>query len=779
MSAKASKAADKDKRASSACERCRKRHARCSGGDPCVTCAKLKAPCVYPEAEKKIVVSLKYWKKLQDEIQQLKEDKRAAERGVSEGFVDGVVDGAVESAGGTRGETPGVVLGVSGLAGLSGGSGISGISGISGTSGLSALSGGLETPGTPLGGLDPRAKRARINSPGGSMESPSAGGASPINKVTVSSLCSEGDHLINPIRDQKSELTSTRNGQQLFSGSSSTSRFGQEVACMLRDTKTGANESLDMGLFTYRGIRLTKTGPLTLMLKCTECNNSDYRDDIVITMPARDDALRFLVQFQTHLGHCYYFCNELWTRNKIHEIYAFLDTLQNHQTTTLSRHEASWYCQILLISAIGEMYGAPREERQNMADDPPGGENFRNGANALSLLYGKELMGDSCTKLIELLLCYSFYLQVLDFSTSSAVYIGMAMRTAVLCGLHVDASKDSLSREELEHRRRLWWTTYILELYSCSKQGIPPSLNLESVATGLPESLPEFYDALYINSFIEVARLGCLVLDSLYHHLNDNKNILPALNAVIEKLFEWRNNIPDRLKVDYSQSPLIVSRPVVNIHSEYFQCINLSVRPLLIHFVQRRIASLSSEGKLIELSLSKFSPSIRRLLNASFQASVCSISAISSLLDTGFLAVQGYMDREYVFVSAATLVLFGAAFGSHDSIDSHIETAIRIMTAMHHAGNKPASLRLEQLVSLRDAMRLECRTPQNLTPQSAPAAPPHHHQDDFAQYSSSMYDNNLFTQSDIPELSADNALDRELFDDLSQHPVWMGEWVMS
>ncbi|KAG5360489.1 Proline utilization trans-activator [Yarrowia sp. B02] len=713
MSAKASKSADKDKRASSACERCRKRHARCSGGDPCVTCAKLNAPCVYPEAEKKIVVSLKYWKKLQDEIQQLKEER----------------------------------------------------------TGLGLGTATLEAEKTYKEGPNP--KRPRVDSPVTSVDSPGQGSPT---KVTVSSLCSDEDHLINPIRDQKSELTSTRNGQQLFSGSSSTSRFGQEVACMLRDKKSGTNESLDMGLFTYRGIRLTKKGPLTLMLKCTECNNSDYRDDIEITMPARDDALRFLNQFQTHLGACYYFCNELWTRNKIYEIYAFLETLQNHQVTTLTRHEASWYCQILLISAIGEMYGAPREERQNMADDPPGGENFRNGANALSLLYGKELMGDSCPKLIELLLCYSFYLQVLDFSTSSAVYIGMAMRTAVLCGLHVDASKDSLSREELEHRRRLWWTTYILELYSCSKQGIPPSLNLESVATGLPESLPEFYDAVYMNSFIEVARLGCLVLDSLYHHHNDNKNILPALNAVIEKLFEWRNNIPDRLKVDYSQSPLIVSRPVVNIHSEYFQCINLSVRPLLIHFVQRRISSLSADGKLIELSLSKFSPSIRRLLNASFQASVCSISAISSLLDTGMLAVQGYMDREYVFVSAATLVLFGAAFGSHDSIDAHIETAIKIMTAMHNAGNKPASLRLEQLISLRDAMRLECRTPQTQTP--VPQAR-HYHHDEFAQYTSAMYDNNLFTHSDIPELSTDNALDRELFDDLSQHPVWMGEWVVS
>lgn len=688
------KAVDKDKRASSACERCRKRHARCSGGEPCVTCAKLNAVCVYPEAEKKIVVSLKYWKKLQDEIAELKAEKSREES-------------------------------------------------------------------------SREVKRVRVEE----------GITTPVQKVTVSSLCSEGDELINPIRDQKSELTSTRNGQQLFSGSSSTSRFGQEVACMLRDKKVSQQpESLDMGLFTYRGIRLTKKGPLTLLLKCTECNISDYKDDIEITLPSRDDALKFLNQFQTHLGACYYFCNELWMKSKIFEIYAFLETLQNHQATTLSRQEASWYCQILLISAIGEMYGAPREERQNMTDDPPGGENFRMGANTLSLLYGKELMGDSCPKLIELLLCYSFYLQVLDFSTSSAVYIGMAMRTAVLCGLHVDASKDSLSREELEHRRRLWWTTYILELYSCSKQGIPPSMSLESVATGLPESLNnkpgEFHDAIYMNSFIEVARLGCLVLDSLYHHHNDNKNILPALNAVIEKLFEWRNNIPDRLKVDYSQSPLIVSRPVVNIHSEYFQCINLSVRPLLIHFVQRRIASLSSDGKLIELSLSKFSPSIRRLLNASFQASVCSISAISSLLDTGFLAVQGYMDREYVFVSAATLVLFGAAFGSHDSIDQHIETAIRIMTAMHNAGNKPASLRLEQLLGLRTAMRLECRAevhpPQIVQPD---------YHDEFLEYTSALYDNNLFTQSDVPELSTDNALDRELFDELNQHPVWMGEWM--
>lgn len=726
---------DKDKRASAACERCRKRHVRCSGGEPCETCAKQNAECIYLEAEKKIVVTLKYWKRVQEELKELKHE--------------------------------------------------------------------LSTRNKTEEAERPAQKRARVaegpesNETGVQTAGPALNANTPVStgKVTVSSLCSDdlgADELINPIREQRSELTSTRNGQRLFSGSSSTSRFGLEVACMLRDRKLGSSqpESIDVGLFTYRGIRLTKKGPLTVLLKCTECNNSDYNDDIEITLPPREDALRFLGQFQLHLGNCYYFVNELWMRTKIFEIYSFLEQLHNYQATTLTRQEASWYSQILLISAIGEMYGSPTEERKNMTDDPPGGDNFRMGANALSLLYGKELMGDCCTKLIELLLCYSFYLQVLDFSTSSAVYIGMAMRTAILCGLHVDAGKDSLTPEELEHRRRLWWTTYILELYSCSKQGIPPSLNLESVATGLPSSEltfqpGEFYDAVYMNSFIEVARLGCLVLDSLYHHHNDNKNILPALNTVIEKLFEWRNNIPDMLKVDYSQSPLIVSRPVVNIHSEYFQCINLSVRPLLIHFVQRRISSLSKDGKLIELTLSKFSPSIRRLLNASFQASICSITAVSSLLDTGLLAVQGYMDREYVFVSAATLVLFGAAFGSHESIDSHIETAIKVMVKMHDAGNKPASLRLEQLISLRNAMKLECRDqPAPHPPQVMPAfadqghphpQPPYH--EEFLEYATSLDDNNLFNQSEIPELSVENALDRELFDELNQHPLWMGEWL--
>jgi proline utilization trans-activator len=64
----------KPKRTSLACIRCRTRHIRCPGGDPCKKCQLAKTKCEYIEADKKIVVSMKYLSKLHDDIARLKKD---------------------------------------------------------------------------------------------------------------------------------------------------------------------------------------------------------------------------------------------------------------------------------------------------------------------------------------------------------------------------------------------------------------------------------------------------------------------------------------------------------------------------------------------------------------------------------------------------------------------------------------------------------------------------------------------------------------------------------
>ena len=72
---------------------------------------------------------------------------------------------------------------------------------------------------------------------------------------------------------------------------------------------------------------------------------------------------------------------------------------------------------------------------------------------------------------IEVMLLYAFYLQVADCTIASYFYFGLALRSTLILGWHVDADMENLNRFELEHRRRIWWTVYMYERMLSSRPG--------------------------------------------------------------------------------------------------------------------------------------------------------------------------------------------------------------------------------------------------------------------------------------------------------------------
>ena len=75
-------------------------------------------------------------------------------------------------------------------------------------------------------------------------------------------------------------------------------------------------------------------------------------------------------------------------------------------------------------------------------------------------------------------------------------------------------------------------------------------------------------------------------------------------------LSRWNRELPDELRFDPAK--LSISRESVSTFSHYYQCINMTVRPLLSHIVQRRLERMRSaahtEGEerdwKVDLSLS-------------------------------------------------------------------------------------------------------------------------------------------------------------------------------
>ena len=96
--------------------------------------------------------------------------------------------------------------------------------------------------------------------------------------------------------------------------------------------------------------------------------------------------------------------------------------------------------------------------------------------------------------------------------------------------------------------------------------------------------------------------------------------------------------------------------------------------------------------------------SISSLLNCSLQGSINTIRSLWALMDQNMVALFGYMDREYIFTCACTLILFNAAFGIHEQTYEHLDHALRIFTKMRNLGNNPAGLRRAQLLKLMSTL---------------------------------------------------------------------------
>lgn len=719
------------KRQARACIRCRFRHTRCPGGQPCSKCQLAKTKCEYVKYEKRLVVSRKYLYKLQEDIARLKKENALLRNSLSE-----VETGRPEQRSMTA----------------------------------TNMANDLSAPG--------------LESGIGSMAS---GAGSGIGSFGISPLTSpEGLHsaedeilneVIHPSLDKYGRLIQSRTGEKLYVGLLSMTLFGLEIQNMAPSISTGLLRSADStpavspqsfntaaGLDTFTDIKretkiLEKEGNaynITLAKTNTRPGLS-----VNFTLPSYLYAILLVDTFINYNDGCFYFFNEGLVKRFLMNLYAG-NTADNKKIIKRNIHpnigpaddentikkdtdddtilETIWFCKILLIFAIGEMYlGTESDTHMKNSKDAtirnygksktkrrvagkrntlPGSGFFYQASELFTGLFASGAI-DNITKDggIEVMLLYAFYLQVADCTIASYFYFGLALRSTLILGWHVDADMENINRFELEHRRRIWWTVYMYERMLSSKAGLPLSFADDSVSTELPfdfklnlDDFPRdendvrgyyiFPSAEYINNCVTITQINAIILSSLYTK-QPTANILPVVSDLVQRLFKWKNSLPEFLRVDFSKDDVKISRLIVNLMTEYFQGMNLAVRPLLFHFATKKLKELQVQSHTNRyVDLSKYSKNVLTLLNASFQASINTIKCIWALFPQNMVALFGWMDREYLFTSASTLILFNASIGVHDATRVHLDHALTVFNKMKKLGNYPAALRRAQLLKL-------------------------------------------------------------------------------
>lgn len=731
------------KRTSKACIRCRFRHTRCPGGQPCLKCQMAKTKCEYVEHEKRLVVSRRYLYKLQEDITRLKRENALLRSGIKEEKALRMDPSQAPQA------HPSAHL-------------------MGHSSTMASTDSGISSFGSGRFGNNDNIS---------SQQSPPQSQRNASYNSYFNNGPTDHDHeIIHPSLDKYGRMIQSRTGEKLYVGSSSMTLFGLEIQNM-----APSFEPPNVSPAASRTESTPAATPLTNLdsiqsevkrqTKILEKEGNAYNITLAktntrpglsvnFTLPSYSYAILLVDTFINYNDGCFYFFNEGLVKRFLMNLYLG-NTAENKKIIkrNISPHvgpaddensikrdtdndtilETIWFCKILLIFAIGEMYlgtesdthierlkqerintyGQKKSKKKELSRNTlPGSGFFYQASELFTGLFASGAI-DNITKDggIEVILLYAFYLQVADCTIASYFYFGLALRSTLILGWHVDADKENLNRFELEHRRRIWWTVYMYERMLSSKAGLPLSFADDSVSTELPfdfrinlDDFPRdendvrgyyvFPSAEYINNCVTITQINAVILSSLYTK-QPTANILPVVSDLVQKLFNWKNSLPDFLVVDFSKDDLKITRLIVNLMTEYFQGMNLAVRPLLFHFATKKLKELQRENlpsKYVDLT--KYSKNVLTLLNASFQASINTIKSIWALLLQNMVALFGWMDREYLFTSASTLILFNASFGVHDATRDHLDHALTIFTKMKKLGNYPAALRRAQLLKL-------------------------------------------------------------------------------
>ncbi|CDK25050.1 unnamed protein product [Kuraishia capsulata CBS 1993] len=661
------------KRSTLACLRCRRRHIKCPGGEPCVRCTQANEPCEYMEGDRKIVISVKYLNKLQADIAQLKIENANLRTSLKNVSRDEVIE---EEA--------------------------------------------------PRASVDPTLNNLDH------LSTPSIDDPKMMPKPKAVSV--EGE-VITPYLDKYGRIIHSRTGERIYVGASSMTLFGLEVNNLITPIPTSP-ESVHSSETPGPIPRSTETilekegNAYRIMLGKTY---SRPGISVNFTLPSYSYAMLLVDTFVSYNDGCFYFFNEGLVKENLRRIYNDEPTLKPENYDDIKEDqtllETMWFCKVLLIFAIGEMYlgtanspdgyklknkGNKRMKARKPVPKLPGSGFFNQASELFTGLFASGAI-DNCAREsgIEVLLLYAFYLQVADCTVASYFYFGIALRASLVLGMHVDIGKETFNRYQLEHRRRLWWTVYMYERMLASKAGLPLSFTDDNISADLPDDFDmsnpekncEFYifpEAEFIRNCVKITQINADILGRLYNR-QPKSNILPVVHELVMNLLKWKKSLPEYVNCDYTQPEIQISRLVVNMMTEYFQGINLAVRPLLFHFVVLQLKS--SNTKLGEyINLSKCSSVILTLINASFQASINTVRSLWALMPENMVALFGYMDREYLFTSTATLILFNAAFGVNEITREHLDHALVIFTKMRNLGNHPAALRREQLLKLLELL---------------------------------------------------------------------------
>ncbi|KAK2599835.1 hypothetical protein N8I77_011558 [Diaporthe amygdali] len=343
-----------------------------------------------------------------------------------------------------------------------------------------------------------------------------------------------------------------------------------------------------------------------------------------------------------------------------------------------------------VLFALGELCSA----RSLPSDGYPGVHYYAQATKLLGQL--KERPG---LDFIETLLMLSLYSLALNRRHSAYMYVGTAMRSAVIMGLHLSVPQHQLpDLFAREHRKRLFWTTYAYDRRWAALLNLPPAIHdavieveypsdsdvevLGSVEADLgtccSRSSTNSHDTEHKVASIQLSRLLSGVVDSVYGLKNRHKDTqLPTrVQRALDDLQEWNEHLPPSLQISKAGQGQD-SMEAVSLRLSFYQCVILATRPMLLYSLRLQADQAIQSSRTVEPDATDVAVSVTDLPAT---AVALSAACVRCARHSAYLLTQSWMEgsfatfdcffTHYLF-SSATILAVSSLLGGEDSASDH------------------------------------------------------------------------------------------------------------
>lgn len=423
-----------------------------------------------------------------------------------------------------------------------------------------------------------------------------------------------------------------------------------------------------------------------------------------IRLPPLDIARRLFAAQYTYIGTIFAFTDPAAFDQELIAAYRGQPDLSDKDACLA-------YAKVLITLAFGQLYSV------NQWIDfkgPPGFEYF---THALQLLPDAHEEGSILC--VETLALVGYFMQNMNRRDAAFLYIGMALRMAISLGLHqeVKSSSDHPMLHEIdegvrEHRRRVWWSIYSLDRILSAKSGNPITIQDEDIGVALPSKLPgeaEYCPAVVLRHYTQLSRILGDIHKSIYSsgrpspEPRSGRRLMASVQTTIRALLEWKQNLPDELH--FKASRLSNNRESVSTFSHYYQCINMTARPLFFHIVQKRLRDIRTNGPEAKEKDWKegLGPTTVKMIEMCVSAAQDTIHMMTVAAQRDLVATYGYMDGEHIFSATIVLVMMCIAFPANPTNTQAMNAGLGLLRGMAERGNSHMGARYELLAEIRSS----------------------------------------------------------------------------